>query len=583
MKYLDYEGLKYYHNKNKEIFQKNKTIQESSKPSILVNTTNDGTFLKANIDNSSIIQDSLGKLSVNINLEGSDQFLSFNDSKLKANIKLKKLNNTFELGENVLEAYQLIGNNNEAISDSDIIKIYKDSSISNVFIGKLGDDVISDGTILYDSGDSETTLNIVYHLEDGSYNMVHLALGRFLEETEFGNGLQVVNHVASIKIANNSAGSEYGPILRASESGLSISQSSFDQRVLEVATPYLENGDSRLNELEQNAISWIYITSEHRLEKELDPDDGNIVTIPEATTTFPGVLSAEDKQYLELLKVTFNLDSTLSDYNNSAIQTTKTQTVINPIGNSSLKYTIDSSEGFLWSNKNNPLQLITPNSYTLYSNNATSLISSKDRLSIDIGDKDNGYGYFTSKESEVNIGSQDYQLIINQERSELEEVLLEINREGVQINDLGGNKLLILNQTQTILKVPQEITDETDENQVVSKKYVDSKCNSSFIETSSSSLLPIGPDFIKLNLPDDSGTAILDFDRTNDIPSNWSAKVLICNVSNNSLSVDFSLFQSIKDLSLNNSNSTVLLTNSYTGYLFYFFKFGQTIYYAQLV
>lgn len=486
VKYLDYEGLKYYHNKSQEIVQKNKIIQESSKPSILVNNTNNGTTLKANIDNSSIIQDSTGKLSVNINLEDSDQFLSFDNSKLKANVKLKQLSQVEinSLGDqNILEAYSLVGNNDEKISNSDIIKIYKDSSVHNVAIGQNNDTIDSNGNIISGSGSSETTLNIVYHLEDGTYKLAKLALGKFLEETEFGNGLEVVNHVAQIQISSSNVKDSQGrPILNCDSDGLRINGSSLSDYIEATVSPVVIDADSRLTDLENQRIDQIRIEGGQYLEKEKDDNFSVNVTIPLATESSSGALNSEDKSYLELLKVAFNLDSTKSDYKNSALQTTSTKTSITSIANSDLIYSIDSN-GFIWSNNNDNLQSITPNSYTLFSESGTSLISSEDRKSITVGDVDNQYGYFNSKQNEVNIGSQDYQVIINEERSELEEVLLEVNDGGAQINDREGNTLLVLNQSETILKVPQEITTETDENQVVPKRYVDSSISSINEET----------------------------------------------------------------------------------------------------
>ncbi len=56
-------------------------------------------------------------------------------------------------------------------------------------------------TNLYnDISDEESSLNFVYHLEDGTYEMVKIDVSKFLTESEFGDGLQVNNGVVSVKI-----------------------------------------------------------------------------------------------------------------------------------------------------------------------------------------------------------------------------------------------------------------------------------------------------------------------------------------------------------------------------------------------
>ena len=85
-------------------------------------------------------------------------------------------------GENVREAYQLQQTMNGATTNvGEIIKIYKDSSLKSVAL---------DGQ----------TLNFTYILADGSESTVGVDVSAFLAESEFGNGLQVVDHVVSVKV-----------------------------------------------------------------------------------------------------------------------------------------------------------------------------------------------------------------------------------------------------------------------------------------------------------------------------------------------------------------------------------------------
>lgn len=83
------------------------------------------------------------------------------------------------LGEaNVREAYEVIDKNGDKSGET--IKIYKDSSLKEV---KL------DGQ----------NLNFTYILANGSEQTVPVDISAFLAESEFGDGLEVVNHIAKVK------------------------------------------------------------------------------------------------------------------------------------------------------------------------------------------------------------------------------------------------------------------------------------------------------------------------------------------------------------------------------------------------
>lgn len=84
------------------------------------------------------------------------------------------------LGEtNVREAYKLIDNNSAQAGD--IIKIYKDSSLKSVAL-------------------NDQILNFTYILDNGSESTVGVDVSNFLAESEFKNGLEVVNHVVNVKV-----------------------------------------------------------------------------------------------------------------------------------------------------------------------------------------------------------------------------------------------------------------------------------------------------------------------------------------------------------------------------------------------
>ena len=102
---------------------------------------------------------------------------SYSLNKLDAN-GMKELSET-----NVREAYKLV--DEDGVQVGDTIKIYKDSSLKKVEL-------------------SGQTLQFTYILADGSESVVGVDVSSFLAESEFGHGLQVIDHVVSVKIAEGS-------------------------------------------------------------------------------------------------------------------------------------------------------------------------------------------------------------------------------------------------------------------------------------------------------------------------------------------------------------------------------------------
>ena len=127
------------------------------------------------------------------------------------NITLKSVTPT---SSNILKSYQLLDSDNHVLGDT--INIPKDSSIKTVEVADTKATIDSNGNIVHGQGD--TALSIVYILSDGTYKIVNLSLIKFLEESEFGDGLEVNEHKVSVKINDDS--SDY---LSRSENGLSIS------------------------------------------------------------------------------------------------------------------------------------------------------------------------------------------------------------------------------------------------------------------------------------------------------------------------------------------------------------------------
>jgi hypothetical protein len=110
----------------------------------------------------------------------------------------------------------------------DTVKVYKDSSLYKAFLGHV-DDVLSDPTnptsLVEGSGD--TALDLIYHKEDGTYELVAIDVNDFLEESEFQDGLVVDNHVVKIKVNENSekvvvGSGETAPVLSVGPDGINV-------------------------------------------------------------------------------------------------------------------------------------------------------------------------------------------------------------------------------------------------------------------------------------------------------------------------------------------------------------------------
>ena len=115
---------------------------------------------------------------------------SLNDADIKlsnaiSNLRMTEVTGTelSGLGTNVKEAYKLIDGNNT--KHGDYIKIYKDSSLKTVVF-------------------EDQTLKFTYIYSDGSEDTVDVDVSAFLTENEYADGLQVVNHVISVKRDANS-------------------------------------------------------------------------------------------------------------------------------------------------------------------------------------------------------------------------------------------------------------------------------------------------------------------------------------------------------------------------------------------
>lgn len=94
------------------------------------------------------------------------------------------------------------------------IKIYKDSAITNVYLGTTEDTCNSDTGVptKHPIHDNNEALCIVYHLENGKYNLVPIPLGAFVREAEFDKyrGLGITpNGQVFVKLADDEDTTNY--------------------------------------------------------------------------------------------------------------------------------------------------------------------------------------------------------------------------------------------------------------------------------------------------------------------------------------------------------------------------------------
>ena len=109
---------------------------------------------------------------------------------------------------NVLEEYALKNSKDEFLGEH--IKIYKDNSLVGAKIAYKGAESVrqlEDGSFEFSYGDdidkNQEYFYLIYRNENGELNIVGIDFENFLMEAEFGDGMKVIDHVASIKIKND--------------------------------------------------------------------------------------------------------------------------------------------------------------------------------------------------------------------------------------------------------------------------------------------------------------------------------------------------------------------------------------------
>ena len=177
----------------------------------------------SSLDGSIVVTPTTGGTDLSVNLDGKSIVLNDNNE-LVADLKLTAVTPS---SVNVREEYALVNHNGTQLGET--VKIYKDSSLYGAQLGTMGDELAGpdDPTIIEGSGD--TALDLIYHMEDGTYRLVKIDVNDFLEESEFKDGLEVDNHVVKVKVDPESEQVVIGngtgdtvPVLSVSEDGVKV-------------------------------------------------------------------------------------------------------------------------------------------------------------------------------------------------------------------------------------------------------------------------------------------------------------------------------------------------------------------------
>ena len=168
------------------------------------------------------------------------------------------------LGENVREAYKLV--DEDGTQAGATINIYKDSSLKSVAL-------------------DNQELVFTYILADGTESVVRLDVSAFLHESEFGNGLQVVDHVISVKVDATSES-----FLTVGADGIKLAgvQDAIDAAEAQALADAKAYADGKVKELADGAVA----TNAAAIAKEVTDREGAVSAEAQARENADNVLSA---------------------------------------------------------------------------------------------------------------------------------------------------------------------------------------------------------------------------------------------------------------------------------------------------
>lgn len=234
------------------------------------------------------------------------------------------------LSENVRDAWKLVDEDNVQVGPT--IQTYKDSSLISAYLGSETDTVdVNTGAVTKNEVTDAQSLNFVYQLSNGKYEIVKVDVSKFLSESEFGDGLQVDNDgVVSIKIKETSEGED--KFLKVGENGIYTegineaiaseaklredADKSLDERLYA-----LESGDNSVSKQITNAINDLDSTvtkNTDNISLEIVQTDGKLASIT-LTQTDIASATALTKEVSDRQAADEALGERIDDVENSAI------------------------------------------------------------------------------------------------------------------------------------------------------------------------------------------------------------------------------------------------------------------------
>lgn len=156
-----------------------------------------GTNKVTNTDHSILVTEPTSTATttdVKVNIKSGEKVIKLGDNGIYTDLKLSAITVS---DTNVKEAWGLFTGTEQLGST---IKIYKDSAYKEIYLGTSADTIDkTSGQITKEKGDKQS-LNYAYMKADGTYDLVKVDVSAFLSEEEFKDGLQVKDHVVSVKV-----------------------------------------------------------------------------------------------------------------------------------------------------------------------------------------------------------------------------------------------------------------------------------------------------------------------------------------------------------------------------------------------
>ena len=216
---------------------------------------------------------------INVNIKSGEKVIKKDgNGGLYTDLDLVKI--TTGLPTTIKERYQLLASDDSQIGAN--IDIYKDSSISKIYLG-YSDDTVDENTGVITSGTTgePQSLNYVYHKEDGKYEMVHVDVSKFLVESEFASGVtaDATGVVHGVVDANSEKDSQATPVdfLTVGENGFKVS--GIKDEII-----------NRINELDATGGTQTIAADKH-VAVEVIETDGKITTV---TVVEDNIADADD-------------------------------------------------------------------------------------------------------------------------------------------------------------------------------------------------------------------------------------------------------------------------------------------------